>query len=317
VKGFIMKSWFSLTVSAKSMAAMLFASIVFGLSFLFTKMALAMASPLVLLAFRFLLAFILLNVLLLTGKVQFSMKGKRKAPLVLLGICQPVIYFLCENYGLRMTSTTFSAVMIALIPITSLLGGMLFLREIPSPWQVVFLLMSLAGIILLALRKSSEGTASLPGILLLALAVVAQVIFSSMSRKFSRQYTPFERTYFMFLVATAFFVPAALAESRFDVRKIVAYLAYPEVMVAVLFLGVFCSVGAFLAFNYASSHLPVARTAAFANITTAVSVAAGVMILKESFDYFVLVTTLMIVAGVWGVQKFNNVRIDAPHYTSI
>ena len=68
---------------------------------------------------------------------------------------------------------------------------------------------------------------------------------------------------------------------------------------------------------YASSHLPVARTAAFANITTAVSIAAGLLILRESFDYIVLVTTLMIVAGVWGVQKFNNARIDGPHDTSL
>jgi drug/metabolite transporter (DMT)-like permease len=300
-----MKLGSNMTVKAKSITALIFACLAFGLSFMFSKRALNVVSPFVLLAFRFSLAFILLNILVLTKQAKISLKGKKKYPLIVLGVFQPVIYFICENYGLSMTGSTLAAVMIALIPIASLFGGILFLNEIPSVWQVFFMLISLGGIVIMALQKNSEGTASLLGILLLALAVVAQVIFSALSRKFSNNYTPFERTYFMFLVGTMFFVPAALIQQQFNAEQLVASLLYPEVISAVLFLGIFCSVGAFLAINYAATYLPVARTAVFANMTTLVSVFAGVLFLKETFNYIVLVTTAMIVIGVWGVQKFS------------
>lgn len=287
------------------MAAAFFASFVFGLSFVFSKVALQLTDPVVLLAFRFVTAFLLLHLLLLTGKVKLSLRGKKLFPLILLGILQPVLYFVFENYGISLTSATFSAVMIALIPIATLLGGVLFLREVPTLLQVVFSVLSVAGVALMALLQQASGAVTVFGVVLLLAAVLVQSAYTALTRKLSVTYSVFERTYLMFLTGCAVFVPAAVISCGFDFSLLISYLRYPEVWSATIFLGAFCSFGAFLALNYANSHLPVARTTAFANISTLVSVFAGVILLKESFTRWTLVSSLMILAGVWGVQKFK------------
>ena len=71
---------------------------------------------------------------------------------------------------------------------------------------------------------------------------------------------------------------------------------------AILYLGIFSSVAAFLLLNFANTYLPVAKTTVFSNITTVVSVIAGMIFLKEKFTWETAFSTIMIVAGVWGVQ---------------
>ena len=289
----------------KAMAAAFFASVVFGLSFVFSKLALALVSPLVLLAFRFILAFFLLNLLLLSGRVKLRLKGKKLLPLIVLGLLQPVFYFIFENYGISQTSATFSAVMIALIPIATLFGGILFLREVPSAAQVLFLFLSVGGVVMMALLSGGGQGVTPLGVALLLAAVITQSGYTALTRRLSSSYGVFERTYLMFLVGCLCFVPAALLQCRGDLPLFFSYLRLPAVWSATVFLGAFCSFGAFLALNYANTHLPVARTTAFANISTVVSVFAGIILLKEGFGVFTGVALVMIVAGVWGVQKFK------------
>ena len=81
----------------KGMLAALGGNAIFGLSFLFSKTAMGTATPLVLLSSRFLLSFVILNLLLLTGRVKVELRGKPLGRLFLLGLFQPVAYFLCEN----------------------------------------------------------------------------------------------------------------------------------------------------------------------------------------------------------------------------
>jgi drug/metabolite transporter (DMT)-like permease len=170
---------------------------------------------------------------------------------------------------------------------------------------VAFSVLSVGGVALMALLQHSNGTVTALGIILLLGAVLAQTCYTALTRKLSVTYSVFERTYLMFLTGCIIFVPAAVVSCDFDFGLLVSYLRYPEVWSATVFLGAFCSFAAFLALNYANSHLPVARTTAFANISTLVSVLAGVILLKESFTAWTLLASLMIVIGVWGVQKFK------------
>ena len=97
-----------------SLVFALLASAIFGMSFMFSKLALEVAKPTVLLAFRFLIAFTAMSLVILVnalvGKTRgrplfaFSLKAKPIGSLVLLGLIQPVLYFFCENYGILYTS---------------------------------------------------------------------------------------------------------------------------------------------------------------------------------------------------------------------
>lgn len=71
-------------------AAALAANTIFGFSFIFSKMALSAAHPLIILSVRFTVAFIVMSLLTLTGKFRLSLKGKPKKKLLIMALAQPL-----------------------------------------------------------------------------------------------------------------------------------------------------------------------------------------------------------------------------------
>lgn len=288
----------------KGMLAAFGGNFIFGLSFLFSKTALAVATPSVLLCWRFLLAFLVMNALLLTGKFNVSFKGKPLGLLLLMGLFQPVLYFYFENYGLIYSNATFSSVMIALVPIASLVYGALFMRENPTILQVLCSVLSVGGVVFMALLQSAQGAITVWGVLLLVGAVVSAVGFNVISRRSAETVTAFERTYMMFLVGTVAFGGVALFENIRTPLKLITPFADSGFLVSLLYLGVLSSVCAFLMINYANTYLTLSRATVFSNVITVVSVAAGIFLLVEPFSVQIVLAAVMIIVGIAGVQYF-------------
>ena len=129
---------------------------IWGFSYLFIRVALRYAQPDVMLAMRFVLAFLLINIPLLTGRQKISLKGKPLKPLVLFAITEP-LYFLAESYAVLYTNSTYTGVMLAVSPIGSIALAALLLREFPSKRQLLFCLLPITGVILITLSGSSLG----------------------------------------------------------------------------------------------------------------------------------------------------------------
>lgn len=287
---------------------------IFGFSFMFSRMALDVASPFVMLMYRFILAAALLGVIAAVAArrgeqdggdihwLRFSLKGKPIWPLLALGVVQPVLYFLCESYGISMTNATFSGVIIALVPIAALAAGVLVLREIPSRAQVCWSFVSIAGVVLMTLQQSAEGTIHPLGVVMLLGAALSGVAFNILSRKMSAQFSALERTVVMMAVAAVVFTVLAVLECRADLSRLLAPLGSAAFLASMVYLSVFSSIMAFLFINFASNTLPVAKTTAFCNLTTAISMFAGVVFLGEPFGLLSLIASVMIILGVWKVQ---------------
>lgn len=276
---------------------------IFGFSFIFSKQALAFATPFVLLAARFTVAFLILNGIALTGKIKIKLKGKNVKMLLLLGLFQPVIYFICENYGLKLSATSFVGTIIALVPVVSLVFGALFLSEKTLPFQVVCALVSVIGVFLTTLGQHS-GSFSWLGFILIFGSVCAASMFNVLSRKISEEFSAFERTYIMFALGCVIFVGMALIECRGHfVEMVLLPMSNPGFLLPVIYLSGASSVGAFLMLNFAMTHLEVAKASIFTNITTIISILAGVLIFKENFGLFQILGSVIIIASVYGVNR--------------
>ena len=139
-----------------SLVFALLAAVIFGMSFMFSKLALEVAKPTVLLAFRFITAFAAMSLVIgvnaLVGKLRgrplfaFSLKGKPIGSLILLGLIQPVLYFFCENYGILYTSSAVAGTIIAVVPIACILMDVLVLHEKVTRRQVVCAVLCIIGV---------------------------------------------------------------------------------------------------------------------------------------------------------------------------
>lgn len=66
------------------------------------------------------------------------------------------------------------------------------------------------------------------------------------------------------------------------------------------------SVVAFFMVNYTLAKLEASQSAVFANISTIISIIAGVVFLKENIYWFHFIGGFMIITGVWGTNYFGN-----------
>jgi drug/metabolite transporter (DMT)-like permease len=198
--------------------------------------------------------------------------------------------------------------MIALIPVFVTLLAALFLKEIPSPLQAASILTSVFGVGFIVLgggRLSTSGHTL--GLVALLGAVLSAAIFTILSRWLSQQFRPVELTFVMMWAGAIFFGGLAFfeAQNRLTPTPILALLQQREVWTAVLYLGLLSSVVAFFGMNYFIAKIGAARSAVFANLSTIVSVAAGIGLRGEPFHWYHLVGGVLILLGVAGTNRFR------------
>ena len=287
----------------KAIAAALAAHSFWGLSFMASRVALDTAPVILLLSHRFVLAFLVMSALCFTPLGDCRLRGKPLLPLFALGMLEPVVYFFGEQYGILHSSTVFSGVMIALIPIASTLTAIPILGEKPTLRQGLYSLLSVVGVIGIGLLTKSGGHLDWIGVAGLLVAVFSAVAYTLLNRGISGRYTPFERTYFMIGFGAAVFTVLAAVSVRGDPARYFRPLAERSYVLSLLFLALCCSVGSYFLSSYALTRLPVARATVFANLTTAVSVFAGTVFLHEPFSALGLLCCALILTGIYGVQR--------------
>ena len=175
--------------------------------------------------------------------------------------------------------------MISIIPIVSTLAAVPVLGEKPTAGQLFFSVLSVGGVIGIGLLNKNSGTLDWIGVTGLLVAVFSAAAYTLLNRNIAVRYTPFE------------------LQVRGQAEEYLKPLGVPSYRVSVIFLSICCSVICYFLSSYVLTSLSVARSTVFANLTTAVSVIAGVLILHEPFSPVGFVCCILILFGIYGVQK--------------
>ena len=291
---------------------------IFGFTFMFSKVALEYVRPVGLIAYRFLIAFIALEILRQFKVFKISVNRSKILPLLLVAILQPVLYFIFETYGILKTTSGEAGMMIALIPIFVTLLSAMIIKEKPRLIQFLFIILSVSGVIFIQIMKSSSGlTFELAGFLLLLAAVISAALFNIASRSASKTIRPYELTYFMMLIGALVFNVIYLIQLAMEgsTLKFITNLYHVELLIPILYLGIIASIGGFFLVNFALSRVPAHVSSIYANLSTIVAILAGTFILKEKLFYYHYIGGFMIIIGVYGTVRFN--RLLASKHSKI
>ena len=287
----------------KALIAVILGNSIFGFSFLFSKIALELTIPSVMLAVRFTVAFIALNFLVLLGKIskklEFSLKGKPLKHVLLLALFQPGIYFVAESYGIKLTSSAFAGTIIAVIPIAGILCDVFLMHAKVGKKQILCSLGSVLGVVITTLGAQNMKSSAL-GAFLLMISVAAGALFYVFSKKSGEHFNALERTYMMFGMGTAIYVIYALLECKGRYSELILpAISAPAFWGCIIYLSIISSVIAFLLLNYGSSYVSVSEASIFANLTTVISIAAGVLFVNEIFTVWQMIGAVVIVGSVY------------------
>lgn len=289
------------------LAAMVF-SLVFGFSFMFSKVALELMNPIELIAYRFMLAAITLYILKLFKIIKVDLKGKNIKVLLLVSLAEPVVYFIFESLGISLTSSSEAGLMISLIPVITVLLGVLILKETIKPIQIIFIAMSVGGVVFINLMKDGLSlSGNFLGIIFLTIAVFSSGFYNIGTKKATESFTAIEVTYVMMWVGAIAFNLMLVVMNLFkgNMMDYFAPIMSLQAVIPIIYLAILSSIVAFFMVNYSISKMPVTQFSVFGNLVTLVSIFAGVFILKEDFFWYHIVGSIFIILGVWGTVYFG------------
>lgn len=279
-------------------------STIFGFSFMFTKLTLTHVHDIYhMLAFRFLIAFVVMTILLLFKVIKVSYRGKNLKMLFLLGLFQPIIYFIFETKGIQLLPSSQAGIMIACVPVVVIVFAIIFLDEKISLMRFTFIMLSVIGAIVINSNNLIGG--NIKGIVFLLIAVFAAAIYNVISRKLHLEFTSIEMTYLMMGFGAIVFnvISLGIHISNGVLQDYFKPLISPQALLGFLYLSILSSIVAFFVLNYTLSKVEASKVAVFANFTTVISVLAGVLLLNEVFKPQQLIGGVMILVGVYFTQR--------------
>ena len=280
--------------------AAVFNAFFIGLTFLFTKQSLTFAAPFTTLAFRFVLSFVFMALLLKLGliNVKLDLTRSQFKDLLLLSAFQPVLFFSFQALGLLYISSSEAGVINALIPVSVGILGMFFLGEKLTPKKFGYFFISIAGIVFLFLMNGDASSFNAAGVVLTLLSVVSTSLYIITGRKLSKSFDPMTLTFGMMANGALVFLFLALGLEHVTLQDTLSLLHNSEFMFGILYLGLFTSVGTSFLTIYSLGELEASRSAVFMNLCPVIAVVAGVFVLHEEFGYYHLMGSFLIISGV-------------------
>jgi len=281
----------------------LFAAIVWGASFIATKIALQDVSPITIVWMRFGMGVIVLGLLLAVGK-SFGLPDKKDwGYFALLGFLGITFHQWLQSNGLRTSEAGTTAWIVATTPVFMAILGWLVLKEMLDGVKVIGIAAAFIGVLLVVsdgnLASISIGRFGAPGDALILISAVNWSIFSALSRRGLKLYPAALMIFYVMLFGWLF--TSVLFVGGGNTTELPA-LSF-EGWLGVTFLGIFCSGLAYIAWYDALHALSTAETGAFLYIEPLVAMVVAFLLLGEPITVASLLGGAIILFGVWLVNK--------------
>ena len=281
----------------------LFAVIVWGASFIATKVALRDISPIAVVWLRFSMGVIILGIAVVMRK-QFSLPNKNEwAYFALLGFLGITFHQWLQSNGLQTSEAGTTAWIVATTPVFMALLGWIVLKEGLSWYKLIGIFLAFTGVLLVVskgnLSSISIGKFGAPGDKLILISAVNWAVFSVLSRRGLKSYPASLMMFYVMSLGWLFTTLLFFASTRLmEVSNLTI-----NGWLGIAFLGIFCSGLAYIAWYDALQALPAAQTGAFLYIEPLVAVAVAFFVLGEPITLVSLIGGGVILFGVWMVNQ--------------
>ena len=268
--------------------------LIWGTTFISTKVLLVDFQPVEILFFRFVMGLLALLVV-----YPHRMKGttvKQEFTFVAAGLCGVCLYYMLENIALTYTMASNVGVIISVAPFFTAILAHLFLKQEEKLRANFFIgfVVAMAGIALISFNGSTLRLNPV-GDLLALLDAFLWACYSILTRKISGfGYNTILTTRRVFFYGLLFMIPALFL---FDFKLDLGRFTNMTNLLNILFLGLGASALCFVTWNFAVRLLGALQTSIYIYLVPIITVTASVLILHEPFTWMTGMGTALTLAG--------------------
>ena len=261
--------------------ATLGAIVLWGLSYIWMNQLIGLGIPVEYFVFvRVVIGIVFLLCFNLICGYSLKLHKKDLGTFLLLALCEPLVYFICETYGVKLTeSPTYSALIISMTPVLAFVAGVVFFKEKITRLNVLGIIICLAGLTLVTWVSSTVGREFVWGVVLLLIAVVAEVGLASFTKVLSSGYKASVIVMYQFMIGTVLLLPLFLTRGLKEFDPSV-YFSWAVVR-PILCLALLCTAMAFTLWAVSVKHLGVAKAAVFQAMIPVVTALASFILGQE------------------------------------
>ena len=276
--------------------AALLTIVIWGTTFISTKILLVDFKPVEILFFRFVMGFVIL--LVISPKRLKTKSRKEELTFGLAGLCGICLYYLLENIALTYTLASNVGVIISVAPFFTAISAHLFMKS-EEKLRIQFFagfIVAMIGIVLISFNGQSLKLNPLGDLLAIAAALV-WAVYSILTKKISSFGYPVilstRRTFFygiLFMIPTLFFFDFQPGFSRFT------DMTY---LFNILYLGLGASALCFVTWNFAVKELGAVKTSVYIYMVPVITVITSVLILHEKLTLLAGMGTVLTLTGLF------------------
>lgn len=280
----------------KGLLSVLIPVLTWGISFVSTEYLLDYLGPMSIGAVRFLIATAILYMMMRRTGTSLKIEKKDHLLFILAGGVGIAIYFYFENTGIKYISASPAALIIAAIPIFTLIFESLIYKRPIRAVDMLAIMASIIGVILIVDIKLGEffSSGELFGYIMMIGAVAAWIVYSMASKPLFKRYSYLTIIFYQFFYSLPFFLIALPFEKN-------AWHLLGIVGVShLVFLSLFASVLGFYYYAKAMNLLGVTEASVFINFLPIVTIV---------FSYFYMGQTISVKQFIGGVFVMLSVTV--------
>lgn len=282
-----------------------------GITFVVFKYANESFDPIAIIFTRLLISIVFLfSFAYLSGRMMRFRKGDFKW-FMLMALFEPFIYFLGESFGLSMVSPTVAAIIVSTIPLFVPVAAFFLLKERLSVTNIIGLMLSFAGVIMVVMASEGRLAGNIKGIMLMFVAVFGAVGYTIIAKRLLEHYNGIFITAWQSTLGLLFITPFFLT---LELPHIDFSTILPESIWALLYLGVFGSGVCFILFAVGIRELGASKANVYANLVPVVAAIVSFFVLKEAMPLMKIIGIAVVLAGLMLSQRTVKERTNAKRW---
>ncbi len=278
--------------------------VIWGGSFIASKVGLGELYPVELATLRFAIAtpILLVVTLILEGRSALKVDIKDMPVLIIMALTGVSLQYIVQFVGMTYTNVTNTALIINMCTFFVIIPSALFLKEKLSFDNIFGVVIAFIGAVLVATRGDLVFTSNMIGDVLILFCAVMWAVYILIGNKLAGKYSVLAQLNYIFIIGFITLIPVYL---------VTPHHAFSEFSMTtwecLLYLAILCSVVAYFVFNDAIIKIGPSKTAIYQYLEPLFGIFFAILLLGEPLTVLVGVGALFIMAGI--AMADNNLKI--------
>lgn len=278
-------------------------------SYLGVKTALNYTGPLESLFFRFAVGFLFAALLVGTRIVKTELRSKKLAPLLIPAVLYSVGFFGFQFFGLLYSTSIQAGIIMAAQPAISMILAEIILREKTNAIQRISVFVAIiAGLFISLYGTGGLGSFDIRGAVLIFLSALSMGGNVVAIRWLRKRYEPAEVSFASCSFGFVFYLLVFIVYGGVNgsLGNTLDYLREPGFLIAILYLGIVCTMLTTLMNSYMMKYLETVKVSVFGTAGTIITLLVGFFILGEPLSVLQVICAVIIIAAVIGTNYSGN-----------